>query len=215
MVHTGSRGGLCGHATLATAHALFSEGLVDEPTVTFHTRSGPLVCRRDDENQATPTGSGRASRVIMDFPSSPAEPMAPMPELDAALGVDTVAVGRSFDLVAEVASPEAVAALTPDLGALAQIETRAVIVTAAGDIDDGPAHFVSRVFAPRVGIGEDPVTGSAHCILAPWWAPKLGTSNFDAHQVSPRGGRLGVRLDGDRVILSGAAVTVMDGTLYS
>ncbi|MEM8925559.1 MAG: PhzF family phenazine biosynthesis protein [Actinomycetota bacterium] len=192
---------LCGHATLATAHALLTEGLVDDEEITFHTRSGPLVCRRSDDG------------IIMDFPASPAEPAGPVPGLEEALGVATTAVGRSFDLVAEVATPETVASVTPDLGALARIETRAVIVTAAGDVDGGDAHFVSRVFGPRVGVPEDPVTGSAHCILAPWWSERLDRTEFRAHQASPRGGRLGVRLIGDRVELEGNAVTVLDGTL--
>ena len=121
--------------------------------------------------------------------------------------------GRAFDLVAQLDSPETVAGLTPDLTALARIDTRAVVVTAAGDLDDGPAHFVSRVFGPRVGVPEDPVTGSAHCITGPWWGERLGRTELQAHQVSARGGRLGIRLRGDRVELTGRAVTVLDGTL--
>lgn len=192
---------LCGHATLASAHVLFELGLVDGGLVTFHTRSGELTCRR--------TGAG----IEMDFPAAPAEPCEPVPGLAEALGVDVVDQGRAFDLLAEVADPELVAGLTPDLSALAKIETRAVVVTAAGDIDGGPADFVSRVFAPRVGIPEDPVTGSAHCILGPWWSPRVGTSSLHAHQVSARGGRLKVDLLDDRVTLTGQAVTVLDGWL--
>ncbi len=202
---------LCGHATLATAHALFQLGLIagdgdHPPEITFHTRSGPLICR---------AGLRSGGAITMDFPRAEAEPCGPVDGLAEALGAEVVDQGRSFDLVAQLASPEAVAAVQPDLTALARIDTRAVIVTAAGDIDGGPAHFVSRVFGPRVGISEDPVTGSAHCITGPWWGARLGLTEFDAHQVSARGGRMGVKLVGDRVELTGHAVTVLDGTLLS
>jgi PhzF family phenazine biosynthesis protein len=192
---------LCGHATLASAHVLFELGLVTTGRVTFHTRSGPLTCRQD------------GGSVTMDFPIAPAQPCGPVEGLAEALGVPVVDQGRSFDLLAQLDSPRTVADLQPDMVALARIDTRAVVVTAAGDVDGGPAHFVSRVFGPRVGIAEDPVTGSAHCILGPWWAQRLGTSELDAHQVSARGGRLTVRILGDRVELVGQAVTVLDGTL--
>lgn len=191
---------LCGHATLATAHVLFEQGLVDDQ-VTFHTRSGELVCSRD--------GDG----IAMDFPSSPSEPSGPIAGLAEALGAAVVDQGVSFDVVAQMESPEAVVALDPDMGLLAQLDTRAVVATAAGDVNGGPADFCSRVFAPRVGIPEDPVTGSAHCILAPWWAERLGKQTFAAHQASPRGGRLQVELHGDRVRLVGNAVTVMTAEL--
>lgn len=193
---------LCGHATLATAHVLFSEGLVSGESITFHTRSGPLTCSRHG-----------AGGIVMDFPAAPATPCEPIDGLADALGVTVLDQGRAFDVIAQVDSPATVAALDPDQSALAQLDTRAVIVTAAGDIDDGPADFVSRVFAPRVGIAEDPVTGSAHCISGPWWAERLGLTTMQAHQVSPRGGRLGVQVDGERVVLTGSAVTVLDGTL--
>lgn len=194
---------LCGHATLATAHTLFELGIATGPEIVFHTRSGPLPCRRQQETGA----------IVMDFPSSPASPSGPVDGLAEALGVNVTDQGIAFDLLAEVDDPQLVASLDPDLGALAKIDTRAVIVTAAGDVDGGPADFVSRVFAPRVGISEDPVTGSAHCISGPWWAERLGRTELQAHQVSPRGGRLGVRLVEDRVELTGHAVTVLDGHL--
>lgn len=190
---------LCGHATLGTAHALFELGLVDGDEIVFHTRSGPLSCRR------SPDG------ITMDFPTAPAEREGPIEGLAAALGVPVVDQGRSFDVLAQLDSAEAVAGLTPDMGAIARLDTRAVIVTAAGDVDGGPADFVSRVFGPAVGIPEDPVTGSAHCITGPWWGDLLGTDTLQAHQVSARGGRLGVRLVGDRVELTGQAVTIFDG----
>ena len=147
----------------------------------------------------------------MDFPSAPAEPTDEIAGLADALGAEVVALGRSFDLLVELASPDIVATLQPDMTALAAIDTRAVLVTAAGDIDGGQADFVSRVFAPRVGIPEDPVTGSAHCISGPWWSERLGKTELAAHQVSARGGRLTVRIVDDRVELTGQAVTVSKG----
>ncbi|MEM9891121.1 MAG: PhzF family phenazine biosynthesis protein [Actinomycetota bacterium] len=192
---------LCGHATLATAHVLFSEGLVDGPEIRFHTRSGVLICRRDGD------------AVVMDFPSNPPVPSGPVDGLAEALGVPVLEVATSFDVVAVVDSPDTVRALDPDLTALSGIDTRAVIATAAGDVDGGDAHYVCRVFAPRVGIAEDPVTGSAHTIVGPLWGERLGLTELSAHQCSARGGRLGVHLNGDRVELTGVAVTVLDGTL--
>ncbi|NOX30274.1 MAG: PhzF family phenazine biosynthesis protein [Actinobacteria bacterium] len=192
-------------ATLGSAHALKELSLVRD-AVTFHTRSGPLRCEFD------------ADKIVMDFPNSPVDPSPPPADLLAALsnclGAAVVDCGISFDVVAQLASPEAVRSLTPSLDGVAKIDTRAIIVTASGDIDNGPADFVSRVFAPRVGVNEDPVTGSAHTILAPWWAERLDITTFRAHQVSARGGRLGVKLLGDRVELTGNAVTVVTGTLH-
>lgn len=192
---------LCGHATLATAHVLFDLAMIDGDAVTFHTRSGPLICSRVDAG------------IAMDFPATPAEVCGPIDGLSEALGATVTAQGRSFDVVAEVGSPDVVAALVPDLAAVAEIDTRAVIVTAAGDVDGGSADFVSRLFGPRVGVPEDPVTGSAHCILGPWWGERLGRVELSAHQVSARGGHLRVNLNGDRVSLIGQAVTVLDGRL--
>ncbi len=203
---------LCGHATLATVHALTELGLVDAAAaeIRFHTLSGVLTCWLADDG------------IVMDFPASPPEPCEPIEGLAEALGVEVVDQARSFDVLAQLESAEVVAGLQPDLGALADVDTRAVIVTAAGDVevgshdagpDGGPADFVSRVFAPRVGIAEDPVTGSAHCITGPWWAERLSKEVLEAHQVSARGGRMTVALRGDRVELTGQAVTVLDGTL--
>lgn len=192
---------LCGHATLATAHVLFDLRLATGSRITFHTRSGPLICERADPG------------IVMDFPAAPAQDCPPVDTLSEALGVEVLDYGRAFDLLAQVESPEIVADLAPNLQAVAEIDTRAVIVTAAGDIDGGPADFVSRVFGPRVGIPEDPVTGSAHCILGPWWGERLGRTEMQAHQVSARGGRLQVRLNGDRVSLTGQAITMLDGQL--
>lgn len=192
---------LCGHATLATAHVLIELGMVDGGPVTFHTRSGPLICDR--------TGTG----IVMDFPAAPAAPCGPVAGLSEALRADVVDQGLAFDLIAQLETPEIVASLAPDIGAIAKIDARAVVVTASGDLEGGPADFVSRVFGPRVGIPEDPVTGSAHCILGPWWGERLGRTEMQAHQVSARGGRLRVKLEDDRVSLTGQAVTVLDGWL--
>ncbi len=193
---------LCGHATLATAHVLFETSIVDAGDITFHTRSGPLTCSRVEGG------------IAMDFPTADVEECEPDATLAQALGTPVVAQARSFDLLAQVDDPQTVSDLRPDLATLAGIDTRAVIVTAAGDLDGGDAHFVSRVFAPRVGVAEDPVTGSAHTVLGPWWAQRLGTTSLRAHQVSARGGRMTVEVRGDRTVLTGRAVTVVAGALH-
>jgi PhzF family phenazine biosynthesis protein len=192
---------LCGHATLGTAHVLFERGLVDADEMTFHTRSGPLICRRQEDG------------IVMDFPTADVEPCGPIEGLAEALGAEVAAQARSFHVIAQLADAETVAELTPDLTAVATVDTRVVIVTAAGDVDGGDADFVSRVFAPLAGIPEDPVTGSAHTISGPWWAERLGRNELRAHQVSPRGGRMLVRVLGDRTELIGTAITVMEGNL--
>jgi PhzF family phenazine biosynthesis protein len=196
---------LCGHATLASAHVLWETGRSGPGTpATFDTRSGRLV--------ATPLGPGRAE---LDFPALPAETGPAPGGLLSALGVATEAVrwvGRSrHDLLVELGSEAEVAALSPDVGALGAVPARGTIVTAAAD---GPAYdLVSRFFAPAVGVPEDPVTGSAHCVLGPYWAARLGRAELLARQLSRRGGELGVRVGGDRVVISGSAVTVLRGHL--
>ena len=188
---------LCGHATLATAHVLGLPG-----AVTFHTRSGELRC------------TARDGAVEMDFPAIPSTPVPLEPRLVEALGsqVRSAAVG-SF-LLAELASAAVVRELAPDLTALRAVHPHGVIVTAAGD-SAGAADIVSRVFVPNLGIDEDPVTGAAHCQLGPWWAARLGRDTIAAEQASKRGGRLTVRVAGDRVVLAGHAVTVIDGELLA
>jgi PhzF family phenazine biosynthesis protein len=153
---------LCGHATLAAAHALWEERLAAEDVLRFRTRSGVLTARRTDDG------------IVLDFPAEPAVPEPPPPALLEALGVgDVVAAGRNrFDWVVEVADAATVRALRPDQGRLAMVDMRGVMVTAPAD--DGVHDFVSRWFGPRVGVAEDPVTGSAHCCLAPWWAGRFG-----------------------------------------
>src|SRR5919108_5402911 len=195
---------LCGHATLASAHVLWEDG-VAQPTeqLRFHTRSGWLDARRE------PNG------IVLDFPAVRAESISCPRSLLAALGIPApVATARNrMDVLIEVGSAAEVRQLTPDFAALAAVDPRArgVIVTALAD--DGEHDIVSRFFAPAVGVNEDPVTGSAHCCLGPWWAERLGRTELRALQASPRGGVLGVRVKGERVELIGQAVTVMRGEL--
>lgn len=196
--------GLCGHATLASAHILYETGLVGpgEP-VRFESVSGPLTAQRED------------GLLVLDFPARPASP-APVPaRVLAALGVTgPVWTGRSEDdLMVVLAREEDVTGLRPDTVALAELDARGVIVTAPASRPG--TDFVSRFFAPAVGVAEDPVTGSAHCTLAPYWTDRLGRPDLTGYQVSARGGRVRVRLKGDRVLLAGRAVTVFSAHLSS
>lgn len=187
---------LCGHATLASAHVLWADGhLPPEETARFHTRSGELLARRADD------------WIELDFPALAAIP-AEIPErLAGALGAAPVAAWRSrHDLLVELADEKTVRTLAPDFSRLREVEARGVIVTAAGI---GTYDYVSRFFAPRVGIDEDPATGSAHCVLGPFWKERLRRDGLVGYQVSPRGGRIRTRVEGDRVVLGGQAVTVM------
>ena len=193
---------LCGHATLASSHVLWEEGHESpQATLRFRTRSGLLSARR--------TGDW----IELDFPATPAEPCPAPAGLLTALGLsEAVAVGRSrFDYLVEVSDAATVRALRPDFRALRATEARGVTVTSRSDHEG--ADFVSRFFAPAVGVDEDPVTGSAHCALAPWWVARLGRSRLTGYQASARGGTVGVEVRGERVLLSGQAVTVMRGEL--
>jgi PhzF family phenazine biosynthesis protein len=192
---------LCGHATLASAHVLWEDGhLPPDAEARFHTRSGLLTARRHGE------------WITMDFPATPVERDAEAEELRDALAVPLLYVGASrFDWLVEVETEEQVRELAPDLAALAAIPARGVIVTAAASTPG--LDFVSRWFGPRVGVAEDPVTGSAHCVLAPYWAARLERTELVGFQASRRGGTVRVALRGDRVDISGRAVTVMRGTL--
>jgi predicted PhzF superfamily epimerase YddE/YHI9 len=185
---------LCGHATLATAHVLGGDN-------TFRTRGGVLRSRA-----ASP------GWVELDFPADPTEPVEPSAALRAALGgVEIVAAGRGrYDLLVQVGSAEQVRALRPDLAALSRMPHRGVLVTAA----DGSANgVVSRCFYPAVGTPEDPAAGSAHCTIGGWWFARLGVEELAARQLCARGGALRVARKGDRVLLTGQAVTVMRGEL--
>ena len=213
---------LCGHATLASAHHLWQDGHEPaEEAIRFHTHSGVLTARRSGE------------WIELDFPSLPPKPMGALPGLAAALGEEPVWVGgNGSDLLVELASEAAVVHRCPDVAALRRLPARGVIVTAAaagtGDGDSGGNggggygsggyggggyDFVSRFFAPAVGVDEDPVTGSAHCCLGPFWAERLGRDEVVGYQASARGGTVRVRVAGDRVVLAGQAVTVLRARL--
>jgi len=193
---------LCGHATLASAHVLWEDGVLKpEAQARFHTKSGLLTADRRD------------GLIELDFPATPASAAPPPAGLIEAVGAKATFVGRSrFDYLVEVDSEATVRALDPDLGALSRVEARGVIVTSRAD-SKSAFDFVSRFFAPRSGVPEDPVTGSAHCALTPYWSAKLGKEELRAFQASPRGGELRLRLVGDRVRIGGQAVTVLRGEL--
>ncbi|MCU0705293.1 MAG: PhzF family phenazine biosynthesis protein [Fimbriiglobus sp.] len=194
---------LCGHATLATAHALWTSGTVTDEPLRFHSRSGVLTCSRN------------GNLIELDFPATPPQETPVEPTALEALEVSkTVYFGRSkFDVIVQLPTAAEVHSLRPDLRKLATVTARGVIVTAASD--DPGYDFISRFFGPQSGVDEDPVTGSAHCTLAPFWAERLGKTTFTAYQASRRGGVLHLRLNGDRVILGGHAVTVWEGHLLA
>ncbi|WP_250212808.1 PhzF family phenazine biosynthesis protein [Acrocarpospora catenulata] len=192
---------LCGHATLATAHVLYSTGRASG-RVAFDTLSGVLT-----------TDQAPGGLITMDFPAIAAAEAAAPAGLAEALGVKPGWVGRSrFDLLVEVGTEDEVRAAAPDFDRLAEIDTRGVILTAAA-IGQG-ADFVSRFFAPRYGVPEDPVTGSAHCVLSPYWSERLGRDRLTGAQLSARGGTVVTTLRGDRVELAGQAVSVWSGQLH-
>lgn len=192
---------LCGHATLASAHALWTSGTVTEEPLRFHTRSGVLTCSRNGD------------RIELDFPATPPTEVPVDSAVMSALGASSAGFfGRSrFDVLVQLSSAAELRSLQPDLRKLAATDARGVIVTTVSD--DPKFDFISRFFAPRCGVDEDPVTGSAHCALTPYWAAKLGKTTLTAFQASERGGVLHLRLNGDRVILGGHAVTVWEGHL--
>jgi PhzF family phenazine biosynthesis protein len=190
---------LCGHATLAAAHALWESGIapIGEPLL-FHTRSGALKVVSDEGGYQ------------MDFPALPVVRSQHPEDLSDTLGTTPVWVGtNSMDLFVELADEDIVRSLRPDMTRIARYPVRGVIVTARAAATD----FVSRFFAPACGIPEDPVTGSAHCALGPYWAAKLGRNDLVGFQASARGGRVKVSVRGDRVVLGGTAVTVLRGDL--
>jgi PhzF family phenazine biosynthesis protein len=189
---------LCGHATLASAHVLFNEGLAGGELVRFNSASGALAVRR------------AGSLLTLDFPARPPEPVqVSLAEYGRALGIEPLAVFAARDHLALYGSEEDVAELEPDMELLAGLETFAVMATAPGtDVD-----FVSRFFAPKAGIPEDPVTGSAHCTLTPFWAERLGRTDLKARQISTRGGELRCTMQGDRVLIAGRAVEYLRGEI--
>jgi PhzF family phenazine biosynthesis protein len=194
---------LCGHATLAAAHVLWETHQVPpEARIVFTTRSGRLeACLK-------------AGWIELDFPATPVDPVAEAPILLRALGTAALFVGRNrFDYLVEVADEGRVNALVPNFDLLRKIDARGVMVTAQ-TASSGLYDFVSRFFAPAAGVNEDPVTGSAHCSLGPYWSRKLGKTELYAYQASARGGALKVSVQEDRVLLGGKALTVMVGALF-
>lgn len=194
---------LCGHATLAAAHTLWETGALAEGVpATFTTRSGTLTATRIGE------------WIELDFPALPDQAIPPPPGLADALGVSPGYVGRNqFDLLVEIDSEQDLRSLDPDPGLLRLLPARGIIVTSR--CQSSEYDFVSRFFGPAVGITEDPVTGSAHCCLGPYWNKRLGKTEFVALQASARSGVVRVRTNGNRVALAGQAVTVMRGTLVA
>jgi PhzF family phenazine biosynthesis protein len=203
---------LCGHATLAAAHVLWEEGhLPPAETARFHTRSGLLTAERGGE------------WITMDFPAEPAVETEPPAGLVEALGVTPIFIGRNrMDILAVVATAAEVHAAQPNMPQLKHASGRGVIITGPGEGDgdgygdnfgSGKIDFISRFFAPAAGIDEDPVTGSAHCCLAPYWSARLNRAELTGYQASARGGVVRVQMRGERVGLSGQAVTVLRGEL--
>jgi PhzF family phenazine biosynthesis protein len=192
---------LCGHATLASAHALWENGDVPRGEIArFHTKSGVL------------TAEQQGDWIELNFPATDAQPADAPTGMIAALSVTPRFVGKSkFDYLVEVASEDEVRNARPDFGALRSLPVRGIMITSRAST--AGLDFVSRFFAPGSGVDEDPVTGSAHCCLTPYWSRKLGRSEFVARQLSARGGTLRLRVDGDRVRLQGQAVTVLRGEL--
>lgn len=188
---------LCGHATLAAAHVLFEHRCWSQPEIRFDSNSGPLTVRRDD------------SWLAMDFPAVTSDPVAVPADLTAGLGVlpETVLSGTDYLVVLDSAA--ALRSLKPDLVRLARLDRRGIIVSAPGEDCD----FVSRCFYPKLAVDEDPVTGSAHCQLTPYWSKRLARNRLSARQLSSRGGQVECELRGNRVILRGQAVTYLEGSI--
>jgi PhzF family phenazine biosynthesis protein len=195
---------LCGHATLASAHILWeTDYLQPQEQARFHTRSGLLTAERLDGNW-----------IELDFPAKPEQATDAPPHLLEALGIHAQYVGVNvFDYLVEVDTEETLRNMQPDITLLAQVPVRGVIVTSRASTPD--YDFVSRFFAPRVGVNEDPVTGSAHCCLTPYWSKRLGKNELLAYQASARGGVLRVRISSDRVKIGGQAVTTLRGELLA
>lgn len=189
---------LCGHATLASAHVLFERLAYPKATITFETRSGDLLVEK------------KGALLKMNFPAYPLTPCSMPPEiLGQALGHQSIEVLVADDYMAVFANEAIIRSITPNQTLLSQLDLRGVIITAPGvDVD-----FVSRFFGPKYGIPEDPVTGSAHCLLTPYWAEKLNKSRLTAKQLSKRGGSIHCELKDNRVLLSGTAVTFMEAEI--
>jgi PhzF family phenazine biosynthesis protein len=198
---------LCGHGTLASAHLLWETGELDRgDEARFDTRSGRVTVRR---------AAGDDGAMEMDFPERRESAHPPVPELFSALGAEPAYFGKNaYDYFAVFEREADIRRLAPDIAALRKLPMRGVIVTAAADPGSG-FDFVSRFFAPGVGIDEDPVTGSAHCCLGPFWSERLGKRELVGYQASQRGGVVRVRVDGERVLLGGKAVTIIAGEIVA
>lgn len=192
---------ICGHATLASAHMLWTSGVLDpSEEAMFSTLSGKLTARR------------KADSIELNFPAIPTAASTPPDGLAEALGIPVASVARNEEYaIVDVGSEAVLRSLEPDFTALRKVETPGVMPTAPAD--DPSTDFVSRFLAPNWGVDEDPVTGSAHCVLGPYWAQRLGKSSMRAHQASARGGDIGVEVRGDRILLTGQAVTTIRGSI--
>ncbi|GJQ60164.1 MAG: PhzF family phenazine biosynthesis protein [Candidatus Scalindua sp. AMX11] len=188
---------LCGHATLATAFVIFHIVGYELPAIRFQTRSGELVVERDGES------------IIMDFPTRPVKDCSLPGDLSAGLRREPIHVFSSDDYIAVFDNEDDIVSLDPDYEMLRKLDLRGVVVTSRGE----SADFVSRFFAPKLGVNEDPVTGSSHCELVPYWADRLRKTKLRAKQLSKRGGEIGCELRGNRVLLSGRAVKYMEGRI--
>lgn len=191
---------LCGHATLAAAHILFEQKLVKDKIIEFDSLSGKLfVCREEDA-------------LSMDFPLQETGPDLDPKSFEETLSLPSGSILNAVqaydDVILEMKSPKMLKELTLDTALVMKIDCRGLIITAKSNM---PYDFISRFFAPRVGVPEDPVTGSAHCKLAHYWSKKLGKQNFFAYQASRRGGEISIQVSGDRVSLKGQAVTILEG----
>lgn len=192
---------LCGHATLATAHVLWLSGWLDSDSdAVFDSLSGQLTAKRN------------GSQIELDFPAKKIRKAEPVKGLLESLDVESTFVGTDgTDFLVEVESHSVLQSMSPDFHQLANVDARGIIATCKSQIEE--FDFVSRFFAPAVGINEDPVTGSAHCALAPYWGAKLERHEMIAYQASRRGGKISLKLENDRVLLGGRAKTVFEGEL--
>lgn len=188
---------LCGHATLAAAHALFCHEGINGDVLSFHTRSGELLVKRDRDS------------LEMSLPIRRPVACATPEILVEAFGIEPIETLAADDYIAVYDSEAVIRSTAPNMDLLRRLDLRGIMITAPGnDVD-----FVSRFFAPKLGVPEDPVTGSAHCALAPYWSERLGRTRLQAFQCSKRGGHITCTLEGERVILSGRAFTFMEGTI--
>jgi len=188
---------LCGHATLASAHVLFNHEGLTGGKVEFHSKSGPLRVEEKD------------GMLELDFPALAAEKCPADPQIEKAFGKKPLELYKNSDYMAVFESEKDIRDFAPDLAEIKKMDSRGIIVTAKGDSCD----FVSRFFGPQVGIDEDPVTGSAHCLLTPYWHSVTGKKTMTAKQLSKRGGKLICTIDGDRVKIAGKAFTYMEGVI--